>query len=91
VSLSYSVGVAAPVSIRVQTFGSGTLDDREIGDRVRAVFDFRVAAIVRDLELRELPARSKHGFYQRLAVYGQMGRTDLKAPWEKTDKADELK
>lgn len=48
-------------------------------------------AIVRDLELRELPARSKGGFYQRLAVYGHMGRTDLDAPWEKTDKADELK
>lgn len=90
VSLSYSVGMAAPVSVRVRTFGTGVVDDQEIANRVRKVFDFRVGAIVRDLGLRELPAKSKHGFYQRLAVYGQMGRTDLKAPWENTDRSSEL-
>ena len=91
VSLSYSVGIAKPVSVRVRTFGTGEVDDHEIADRMRDVFDFRVAAIVRDLELRELPARAEDGFYSQLAVYGQMGRTDLNAPWEKTDKASALK
>lgn len=91
VSLSYSVGIAKPVSVRVRTFGTGELDDHDITTRVRDVFDFRVAAIVRDLKLRELPAKNKKGFYERLAVYGQMGRSDVKAPWEETDKAAALK
>jgi S-adenosylmethionine synthetase len=91
VQLSYSVGVAEPVSVRVRTFGTGTLDDNELSTRVRDVFDFRVAAIVRDLRLRALPAEAGDGFYERLAVYGHMGRTDLKATWEKTDKVDALK
>ena len=80
-----------PVSVRVRTFGSGELEDAAITARLQDVFDFRVAAIVRDLELRQLPAMSEDGFYRRLAVYGHMGRTDLAAPWERTDKADELK
>jgi S-adenosylmethionine synthetase len=89
--LSYSIGAPAPVSIRVRTFGTGELDDREIAERVRQVFDFRVAAIVRDLGLRKLPARNPLGFYQRLAAYGQMGRVDLDVPWEGTDKVEALK
>ena len=91
VSLSYSVGVAKPVSVRVRTFGTAELDDSEINDRVREVFDFRAAAIVRDLELRQLPRRNRGDFYRRLSVYGHMGRVDLKAPWERTDKVDQLK
>ncbi len=91
VSLSYTVGAAKPVSVRVRSLGTGEVDDHEIANRVREVFDFRVAAIVRDLGLRELPAKHKKGFYQLLAVHGQMGRTDLKAPWEETDKTDALK
>lgn len=90
VSLSYSVGVAEPVSVRVRTFGTGRLDDQELSVRVREVFDFRVAAIVRDLRLRELPGEATDGFYRRLAVYGHMGRTDLAATWEETDKVDAL-
>ncbi len=86
-SLSYSVGVAEPVSVRVRIFGTGEIDGKEITKRIREVFDFRVAAIVRDLELCELPAGSKDGFYQQLVVYGQMDRTDLTAPREKTDTA----
>jgi len=93
-SLSYSVGVPRPVSVRVRAFGTGELDEQQIARRVREAFDLRVAAIVRDLELRELPAQHRKGFYQRLAVYGQMGRTGragIDAPWENTDKASELK
>lgn len=89
VQLSYTVGVAEPVSVRVRTFGSGKVEDQAIAARVDNVFDFRVGAIVRDLELRRLPAKSSGGFEQ-LAVYGQMGREDLKVPWEKRDKAEEL-
>lgn len=84
-------GRGEPGQCAPRTFGTGVMDDHEIGVRVREVFDFRVAAIVRDLQLRELPSRSTDGFYQRQAVYGQMGRVDLDAPWEKTDKADELR
>ncbi len=91
VVLSYSVGVAEPVSVRVRAFGTGNIDDAEITSRVRDVFDFRVGAVVRDLGLRELSADGHAGFYRRLAVYGHMGRTDLKAPWEKTDKVEALK
>lgn len=90
VVLSYSVGAAQPVSVRVRTFGTGTIDTQDLTRRVTDVFDFRVGAIVRDLGLRELPAKNKHGFFQRLAVYGQVGRTKLKTPWESTDKAKAL-
>ena len=90
--LSYSPGSASPASIEVRTFGTGKIDDREIVGRLRDVFDFRLGAIVRDLRLRQLPAEGKErGFYRRLASYGQMGREDLEAPWEKTDRAKALK
>jgi S-adenosylmethionine synthetase len=91
IQLSYSIGVPAPVSVRARTFGTGKMADKELGERVAQVFDFRVGAIVRDLELRKLPARNPLGFYQRLAAYGQMGRSDLDVPWERTDKAEALK
>ena len=92
VQLSYSIGASRPVSLRVRTFGSGSVDDKELTARVTEVIDFRLGAIVRDLQLQKLPA-SHHdeGFYQRLAVYGHMGRTDLDVPWEKTDKVKALK
>jgi len=89
VQLSYSIGSAAPVSLRVRTFGSAEISDKEIAERLQKVMDFRLGAIVRDLRLKKLPAE-KDGFYRKLAVYGHMGRADLKAPWEKTDKAKEL-
>ena len=71
--------------------GTGTLSDAEITSRVREVFDFRLGAIVRDFDLKNLPGKNRMGFYEQLAVYGQMGRTDLDVPWEQSDKADALK
>jgi S-adenosylmethionine synthetase len=93
VQLSYSIGSSRPVSLRVRAFaGGGVVDDKTLTDRVAEAIDFRLGAIVRDMQLQKLPAASgEQGFYQRLAVYGHMGRTDLDVPWEKTDKADELK
>ena len=92
VQLSYAIGAARPVSLRVRTFGTGPVDDKTLTARVDEVIDFRLGAIVRDMELQKLPAaRDDEGFYQRLAVYGHMGRADLDVPWEKTDKAKLLK
>ncbi len=91
VQLSYSIGSAAPVSLRVRTFGSGAVDDRQLTQRVKELFDFRLASIVRDFRLQYLPGEMADGFYRRLAVYGHMGRIDLDLPWERTDKADALK
>ncbi len=90
VQLSYSIGSAGPVSLRVRTFGAGKVEDAEIARRLRAGFDFRIGAIVRDLRLRHLPADNPGGFYRRLAAYGHMGRTDLDLPWERTDKVEAL-
>ena len=90
--LSYSPGSAAPVTIEARTFGTGVIPDREIVSRLKEVFDFRLGAIVRDLRLRQLSAESKErGFYRQLASYGHMGRIDLDAPWERSDKAKLLK
>jgi S-adenosylmethionine synthetase len=91
VQLSYSIGAAGPVSVRVRSFGTGTVDDAEITRRVRAAFDFRLGAIVRDLGLRRLPAERPKGFYQLLATYGHMGRVDLDVPWERLDRVEALK
>lgn len=90
VQLSYSIGLARPASLRVRTFGSGRIDDRELAARIEDVFDFRPGAIVRDLRLKTLSAENG-GFYQKLAVYGHMGRVDFEVPWEATDKVDALK
>ena len=90
VQLSYSIGSAGPVSLRVRTFGSGRIDDAEIARRLQQHFDFRIGAIVRDLRLRRLPAEHPEGFYRKLAAYGHMGRTDLDVPWERTDRAAAL-
>jgi S-adenosylmethionine synthetase len=91
VQLSYSIGSAAPVSVRVRTFGTGEVDDKSLKDRVAQVMDFRLGAIVRNMQLRKLPSIRKDGFYQGLAAYGQMGRSDPDIPWERTDKAEALK
>lgn len=91
VQLSYSIGNAAPVSLRVRTFGSGVMDDQKLTEKVESLFDFRLGSIVRDFSLRQLPAQRQGGFYRPLAVYGHMGRTDLNLPWEQTDKAEALK
>jgi S-adenosylmethionine synthetase len=90
VQLSYSIGCADPVSLRVRTFGSSELDDDIIAKRLKEVIDFRPGGIVRDLGLKKLSARPG-GFYRQLAVYGHMGRAELDVPWERTDIASKLK
>ena len=91
VQLSYMIGLAHPVSLQVETFGTGAIDDDRIAALLRKFFDFRLAGILRDFDLRLLPSRARDGFYQRLAAYGQMGRSDFDVPWERTDKADLLR
>lgn len=91
ICLSYSIGLAGPVSIQVETFGTGKLSDDEIAQRVENVFDFRVGAIVRNLRLRDLSCRHPSGIFRRLATYGHVGRMDLDLPWERTDRVDELR
>lgn len=90
--LSYTIGSARPVSVRVRTFGTGGgLDESKLAERLSGVIDFRLGGIVRDLGLQNLPRERDGSFYRELAVYGHMGRIDLDVPWERTDKADELK
>jgi len=91
VVLSYSIGLSGPASIQVETFGTGKLPDEDLVALLEVHFDFRLAAILRDFNLRHLPSRYQGGFYSRLAAYGQVGRLDLELPWEQTDKADGLK
>jgi S-adenosylmethionine synthetase len=90
VQLSYTIGLARPVSVQVETFGSGKVKDEEIAARLVRAIDFRPAGIIRQFNLRRLPAQTKGGFYRRLAAYGHMGRTDIELPWEATDKVEEL-
>jgi len=91
VQLSYAIGEAEPVSLRARTFGTGELADQVLEGRLREAIDYRLGAIVRDLRLRRLPGQRPGGFYQRLATYGQVGRTDLDLPWERTDRVDALR
>jgi S-adenosylmethionine synthetase len=91
VQLSYAIGSAQPVSVRVRTFGCGDRDDGRIAERLSGVIDFRLGGIVRDFGLQNLPRGRGGSFYQKLAVYGHMGRTDLDAPWERTDRVDAIK
>lgn len=91
IELAYAIGVAEPISVMVDTFGTGTVSDDEISCLVKKNFDLRPAAIISQFDLRNLPAKNGGKFYQRLAAYGHMGRTDFEVPWESTDKADDLK
>lgn len=91
VQLSYSIGLSRPVSIQVETFGTGKLPDNVIADRVEKKFDFRLAGIIKQFSLRHLPSTIKGGFYRKLAVYGHVGRMDIGLPWEVTEKAQSLK
>jgi len=91
VQLSYSIGFARPVSIQVETFGTGSMSDQRLADLVEKNFDFRLAGIIRQFNLRYLPSLVKGGFYRKLAAYGQVGRMDIGLPWELTDKAALLK
>ena len=82
--LAYAIGVARPLSVRVDTFGTGKISDAQLEDLVNAHFDLRPAAIIEKLELRKPQ-------YRALAAYGHMGRIDLDVKWEKTDMAETLK
>ena len=84
VELAYAIGVAKPVSIMVDTFGTGVVADEKIEAAVEKVFDLTPAAIIRDLDLRK-------PIYRQLAAYGHMGREDLGVKWENTDRAEALK
>ena len=84
IQLAYAIGVAQPVSILVETFGTGVVSDDVLSRAVEQVFDFRPAAIIRELDLRK-------PIYRNLAAYGHMGREDLGVRWEDCDKVDELK
>lgn len=83
IQLAYAIGVAKPVSIMVDTFGTGSVPDDEIAKAVEKVFDLRPEAIIKALDLRKPQ-------YRKLAAYGHMGREDLNVAWEKTDKIDDL-
>jgi S-adenosylmethionine synthetase len=84
VQLSYAIGVAHPLSISVETFGTGKIGDEKIGKLIEEVFDLRPGAIIRDLDLRR-------PIYRPTAAYGHFGRDDLDLPWERTDKAETLR
>ena len=84
IQIAYAIGVAHPVSVMIDTFGTGVISDDTLSEIVTETFDLRPAAIIDSLDLRR-------PIYRQLAAYGHMGRTDLDLPWEKTDKAVELK
>jgi S-adenosylmethionine synthetase len=84
VQVSYAIGVARPLSLAVETFGSGKISDDKIVELINAHFDLRPAAIIRDLDLRR-------PIYRATAAYGHFGRDDIDAPWERTDKAESLR
>lgn len=91
VELGYAIGVAEPVSIMVETFGTGVISDDDISALISKNFDLKPASIIKQFDLRGLPAKNGGKFYQLLASYGHMGRTDIDVPWEVTDKAASLK
>ena len=84
IQLAYAIGVARPVSVRVDTFGTGTVSDEALERAVERVFDFRPTAIIRRLDLRR-------PIYRQTAAYGHFGRPELDLPWERTDRVDDLK
>lgn len=90
IQLSYTIGRSRPVSVQAETFGTGTIPDEKIAALVERHFEFRLAGIVRQFNLRRLPMMVKGGFYRKLAAYGHVGRMDIGLPWEVTDKMDVL-
>ena len=84
IQLAYAIGVAEPVSVLVETFGTGVVDDDKLSEAVSKVFDFRPTAIIRDLGLRR-------PIYRQTAAYGHFGRMDVDLPWERTDRKEQLK
>jgi S-adenosylmethionine synthetase len=91
VQVSYAIGVARPLAINVTTFGTGSISDEEITDLVKCEFDLRPAAIIANFDLKNLPAKHKGRFYEKVAAYGHFGRPDLDLPWEALDRVSDLK
>ena len=84
IQVSYAIGIAQPISVAVETFGTNKLPDQKIVNLVDEHFDLRPGAIIRDLDLRR-------PIYKPTAAYGHFGRTDIELPWERTDKAAMLR
>jgi len=84
IELAYAIGVARPVSVLVETFGTGKVEEEKISELIIKHFDLRPAAIIRNLDLRQ-------PIYRQIAAYGHFGRTDIDLPWERTDKVEELR
>jgi len=82
--VAYAIGMAHPVSLLVETFGTENVDPVKIGESIRGLFDLRPAAIIRDLDLRR-------PIYRRTAAYGHFGRSDKEFPWEATPRVDDLR
>lgn len=91
VQLSYAIGVARPVSMMIETFGTGKIDEERLLELVQEHFELRPAGIIQEFNLRHLPALRGGRFYQDVAAYGHFGRPDLELPWEQTDKVSVLK
>ncbi|NES68503.1 MAG: methionine adenosyltransferase domain-containing protein, partial [Okeania sp. SIO2D1] len=91
VQLSYAIGVARPVSIFIETFGTGKIAEEVLLELVQKYFELRPAGIIQEFNLCHLPSQRGGCFYQNIAAYGHLGRTDLDLPWERTDKAALLK
>lgn len=91
VQLSYTIGLAQPVSIGVETYGTARLTEEDIVQRLRAHFDFRPAGIVKEFALHRAPQANDGAFFARLAAYGHVGRDDVDLPWERLDKLDALR
>lgn len=90
IQLGYAIGVARPMSIHVNTWGTGVLSDTQLADLVAEHFDLRPAAIIQNFDLQNLPAKQKGSFYRAVAAYGHLGRSDLDLPWEALDKVEAL-
>lgn len=91
VQLSYAIGVARPVSIHVETFGTGKVSEDVLLDLIEKHFELRPAGIIQTFDLRGLPGKRGGRFYQDTAAYGHFGRSDLDLPWEQLDKVEALK
>jgi len=91
VQISYAIGVARPVSMMIETFGTSKVDENKLLEVVKANFELRPAGIIQTFNLRNLPADRGGRFYQDFAAYGHLGRTDLDLPWEQIDKVELLK
>ena len=86
VQLSYAIGVAKPISILVETFGTGVISQDNLKEIIKDNFDLRPAAIIKEFDLRNLPKKMGGEFFRKTASYGHFGRNDLKLPWESVEK-----